>query len=401
MWTSPLPLNGVPGKTHEILVTARWPVGGIRSHLGYNYPSLRESGYRITLVVPEDAEVSVLEESFPEATIIPVACQRKTCVLWPTLRSLMRSGRFGLVHAHGLTAAAHATIAKMGTSIPLVVTVHEPLREQLFSGWIGSLKRWLLGWVLSRTDAIISVSEDAQSNLLRHFPILRRYTKRLHCIPNGINTQPYGRTCTQERDLRTELSLDENVHLIGYLGRFMPEKGFPLLLEAICRLVRCGGIPSFHLAAFGTGDYEREYRKQIENQGLSNYITLLDFVPNVQPILEQLDLVVVPSLWEASSLISMEAMCAGVPVLGSDCLGLREVLRNTPSRMVGAGSVAALERGLREALLKPWFEEASRFATVARRRFDNRYSAQILLGLYEQLGTEMRQEPACALTSGC
>jgi glycosyltransferase involved in cell wall biosynthesis len=59
-----------------------------------------------------------------------------------------------------------------------------------------------------------------------------------------------------------------------------------------------------------------------------------------------------------------------VPVLGSDCLGLREVLRDTPSRMFAAGNVDDLARALREAIDSPWSAEASRFAAQARRRFD-------------------------------
>ena len=63
----------------------------------------------------------------------------------------------------------------------------------------------------------------------------------------------------------------------------------------------------------------------------------------LRPVLAELDLLVVPSLWEASSVVSMEAMAAGVPVLGTDCIGLREVLRGTPSRVVRAGDPAALD----------------------------------------------------------
>ena len=98
-----------------------------------------------------------------------------------------------------------------------------------------------------------------------------------------------------------------------------------------------------------------------------------------------MDLVVVPSLWEASSLVSMEAMAAGVPVLGSDCPGLREVLRGTPSRTVEAGDPDALRHGLHLALTRPWTEAARSFAPAARARFDNACSARRLLNLFDRL----------------
>ena len=94
---------------------------------------------------------------------------------------------------------------------------------------------------------------------------------------------------------------------------------------------------------------------------------------------------VVPSLWEASSLVSMEAMAAGVAVLGSDCPGLREVLRGTPARTVPAGDAAALARALRGAIVAPWTAEARAYAPAARARFDNAHSARRLTALYDEL----------------
>jgi glycosyltransferase involved in cell wall biosynthesis len=169
-----------------------------------------------------------------------------------------------------------------------------------------------------------------------------------------------------------------------FLGRFMPEKGFPVLLDAVQQLVRIGAGP-FHVVAFGSSDYRREYEQAIARQGLGPFVTLCDFVADVVPVLRQLDLVVVPSLWEASSLVSMEAMAAGVPVLGSDCPGLREVLRGSPARTVPAGDVAVLALALRDAIEAPWTEEARAYAAEARARFDNGHSARRLTALYDEL----------------
>jgi glycosyltransferase involved in cell wall biosynthesis len=123
----------------------------------------------------------------------------------------------------------------------------------------------------------------------------------------------------------------------------------------------------------------------VERLGLGEYVTALDFTPDVRPVLAQLDLLVVPSLWEASSLIAMEAMTAGVPVLGTDCIGLREVLRATPARVVAAGDVNALAKGLLEGVNNPWREEAIAFAPTACERFDNTPSAHKLAAVFGNL----------------
>jgi glycosyltransferase involved in cell wall biosynthesis len=308
------------------------------------------------------------------------------------VRGLLREGRFDLLHSHGITAATHAALANLGVSVPHVVTLHEPLRTGQFSGWLGPLKRWTLAKALQQADAIVTVSADLRTNLLDYFPALRGRAGRVLIVPNGIHAERYavpGEPLAD--DLRERLGLDSQPFLIGFLGRFMPEKGFPVLLEAVERLVREETVRPVHLVGFGSGDFRREYQKAILRRELDKCVTLLDFVADVQPVLRQLDLVVVPSLWEASSLVSMEAMASGVPVLGSDCIGLREVLKDTPSRTVPANDPAALAEGLRAALEEPWTDAARDFAAEAQARFDNAHTVRLLTDLFDTLAGRARR----------
>ncbi len=384
------PVGRLAPARRRALVVARWPVGGIRTHLGYNYPFLVEAGYRCTFVGPASGALDVLRDGLagPEPGLVAVPVRGKRCGLWRAARRLLRSGDFDLVHSHGLTAAAHVTLANLGLGVPHVVTLHEPLRAEQFPGPVGALKRWLLARALARAGAVITVSDDARANLLEHFVALRRRPERLHTLPNGVDAARYGErdtlaACPTGDDLRRRLGLSEITTLVGFLGRLMPEKGLPVLLDAVEKLGP--DCPPFHVACFGSSDYRAEYQRAVERRGLAGRVSLLDFVPDVRPVLRQLDLVVVPSLWEASSLVSMEAMASGVPVLGSDCPGLREVLRGTPSRTVRAGDAGALAEGLREALAGLWTEEARAFAPVARERFDNARSARRLAAIYDEL----------------
>jgi glycosyltransferase involved in cell wall biosynthesis len=371
----------------RVLVVARWPVGGIRTHLGHNCPTIHESGYRCTFVLPQDETFSTVKEAFrrlPGAEFIGVPMKGRDCPMWKTVRPLLRSGRFALVHAHGMTAVAHCALAGLGRKTPYLATLHDPFRDEHFRGLAGSLKRWLIARALARTSMLITGTADMRANLLQYFPNLRRRASRILTLPNGIDASRYEEP-PPPIGLRDEVGLEDDVTLIGFLGRFMPQKGFVELVEAIGRLVQFGGTPRFHVVAFGSGDYRREYQRSVEKQGLGTHFTFRDVVSDVVPILQELDLLVMPSLWEACPLLPMEAMSAGVPVLGTNCLGLREILRDTPSRTVVKGDVAALECGLRKALASPWTELARDFAPIARERFDNQRLARRLVELYGEL----------------
>ena len=93
----------------------------------------------------------------------------------------------------------------------------------------------------------------------------------------------------------------------------------------------------------------------------------------------------------------VETAASGVPVLGSDCIGLREVLRGTPSRTAPAGDADAWCRALQAALAAPWTRAARAYAAEARRRFAAEEAAARLLRLFDDLlARGGRRQPATA-----
>jgi len=77
-----------------------------------------------------------------------------------------------------------------------------------------------------------------------------------------------------------------------------------------------------------------------------------------------------PSLWEACGLLAMEAMVSGVPLVGTNCIGLREVLKETPCRMVPLGDSSALAEAIAIEMENPSKLIAQEFSRVASERFD-------------------------------
>lgn len=373
--------------TRRILCVVRYPVGGIRTHLLYNYPVLSEAGYRFTFITPDETMQQPLNETFamlPDAEFITVSGRGSACRMAPTIRRVLRSGGFAAIHSHGFTSAVEAVRGAWGFGLPHLTTIHDVVRSVQFPGWLGSIKRHLLGWVLRQVTTVIPVGEDVRENLLEYLPPLRGRAKSFAVIRNGIDASRYQRANQPERELRHELGLAPGTPLWGFLGRFMEQKGFLPMVEALALLRARHPEVDFHLVAFGSGDHSIRYQRRVQELGLEGHFTFRPFVPDIAPILQQLDLLVMPSLWEAFPLLPMEAMIAGIPVLGSDCIGLREALQDTPSRMTRAGDVESLYRGLLEAWQSPWNEAAHTFAPEAARRFDNGQAAQALLALFDR-----------------
>jgi glycosyltransferase involved in cell wall biosynthesis len=283
-----------------------------------------------------------------------------------------------------VTAAVHSVVGNLTARLPHLTTLHDVFRPDQFAGWKGRLKRRFLASLARQISTVVSVGHDVQANLLDYLPALERSGgPRLVIIPNGIEARP----CDDEPGtwLRARFGCGDEVAVLGFMGRFMEQKGVTHLLQALEVLCREGSPRPVHLVAVGSGDRRSRYEREIAARGLTQQVTLLDFTPDVLPLLRQLDLLLVPSLWEASPLLPMEAMSAGVPVLGSNCIGLREVLAGTPSRQFAAGDVTSLVRALRDALAEPWTEAAHAYAAVARRRFDSQLAARRFLAEFDRL----------------
>jgi glycosyltransferase involved in cell wall biosynthesis len=110
---------------------------------------------------------------------------------------------------------------------------------------------------------------------------------------------------------------------IGFLARFVPEKGLHLLVDAFVSLVRSGEFPNLRLLAGGYvsrthGTYVNGIRRTIKNNGLEDRIKLLGTLGRAEKLnfFRQIDVFSVPAVYRESKGISiLEALASGVPVV--------------------------------------------------------------------------------------
>jgi glycosyltransferase involved in cell wall biosynthesis len=371
----------------RVLVVAKWPVGGIRTYLQYVLGNSAFADYRFVVAVPrqpEDQEGS-LRTALAGANVESFEfCELSNEALFRTVTTVLSSREIRLVHAHGFTAGALAALPATLRGIPTLMTAHEVLTRPQFVGWRGSLKRIGLTIALNRLTAIHSVSHDAQANIREFLPQVNR--PRLVTIANGIDVGRFAEGSTT--DLHAQLGLPRDAFTIGFFGRFMSPKGFRVLIRAIEILSASGAIARpFAVVAVGGGGFVREDRDLIAGKGLSKYFHFLPFQESIAATMRGVDVVAMPSLWEACPLVAMEALVAGVPVVGSDCVGLREVLRDTPAVSFPARDCEALAAALIEmSQNSEQHRSAARaFAPIARDRFDVASVARRTAQLYEEL----------------
>lgn len=360
---------------NRILLVIRWPVGGIRTFIRYVYNNFDRSEYSITILAPDIPEIKVLQEDLKDFDVylIPFKNDLSTMGLIKLITKKIMFGHFDLIHSQGFTAAICTALPARLSGTKHIMTSHDVLLSKQFTGLKGFLKKKVLSLLLPMIDIIHSVGNDAQDNLFEFVPSLKKRAQKCVVILNGIETQRF--IGTEKRDFRKELNLTDDTFLIGFLGRFMSQKGFIYLVEALELLIKKELHRRPVILTFGDGGFIREEMRNIIEKGIEKFFIFLPFEANIASVLKGLDVIVIPSLWEAYPLLPMEAMVAGVPVIGTDCIGLREALIGTPARMVKTGDANDLAKAILEEMNNPSKVKAEAFREEAAIRFDVRKQA--------------------------
>lgn len=364
----------------RVLMPIRWPVGGIRTYLRDLLKSRAFSDVAVEIVLPHHEEFVQLESEVERSDVRWHYAGRDTAVALAAafFRRFARS-RFDLVHSHGFIAASIAAAACRLRSRPHLITAHDVIVDANFRGNFLSLRRAILRRTLLSATRIHCVTKSAAENLVSFAPGLSSMSS-IEVIEHGVDVARF--RSGPVRNLREELGIGAHTTIFGFLGRFMEQKGFGCLVEAARLLARHHPVDRFRVVAIGYGGYIREEQNRIARTGLSDRFSFVPFMRDVAPFIRGVDCVVMPSLWEASGLVAMEAMVAGVPLIASQCVGLADSLVDTPARVVAPGDVQSLAEAMERELSDPGRKAAAAFADTAASRFDNGRSFARLRALY-------------------
>lgn len=172
---------------------------------------------------------------------------------------------------------------------------------------------WGEKYMLRHLDALIAGSESAQT-VWRE----KGYQKEMAVIPQfGIDPVLFQPKTRPDRPFT-----------IGYFGRFVPEKGVDLLMDATFALEG-----DWRLRLLGSGPELTSLKAKAESSGFADRIEILDAVPSTEMPNQyhEIDVLVLPSFtkpnWkEQFGRVLVEAMSSGVPVIGSDSGAIPDVI---------------------------------------------------------------------------
>jgi glycosyltransferase involved in cell wall biosynthesis len=220
----------------------------------------------------------------------------------------LRNRRPHLVHAHTSKAGILTRVAAATTDTPAVFTAHTWAFAE------GRSTMWKLIGVPSEriaarfTACIINVS-DANRRLAAGSGIDR--AKLSLTVHNGI----------RDTSFRADPQEETTCPQIVVVGRFVKQKDQQLLVQAMTRINR-----PYRLVFVGEGPTRAVVEADVVRAGLQNKVVFAGDSREVEQILSQSHIFVLPSRWEGFPLTILEAMRAGLPVVASNVGGVGEAV---------------------------------------------------------------------------
>jgi len=251
--------------------------------------------------------------------------------------------------------------------------------------WPGAPK--VLSNVLARFVAKRSVSGVCSSNAVKDYVIQRGELSKDY----DLKTIYYGFEKIEQLDakalaeIKDQLRVKPGVLRVGSIGRLVGQKDYPTLLSAMKQVID-SGIDA-ELFIVGEGAEKNNFVELTLELGINERVHWLGRTPYAKEFLSQIDLFILPSIYEGFGLVLLEAMQANKPILAANNSSIPEVLGKGYVGLFETSNVEKLSGSIRKVLLEDVF--AKQLVSNYAKRLENftpEVMAEKLQNVYENSG---------------
>ncbi len=281
----------------------------------------------------------------------------------------LREGRFSLLHTHDYKTDLLGLIAARWVGVRNVATVHGyvPVSRRVTAYKIMDL------FALRFFSKVLTVSVGLHQQLISAGVPERKVL----IAPNVIDVQEFtSRLSSVNRDLRRQLGIPEDSHVVSVIGRLIVGKGHRCFLESVQRILDT--LPGTRFLIVGDGPLGEELRNFSVALGIQPAISFLGFREDIADLMAISDVIVLPSLEEGSPYVLLEALSLAKPVVATRVGGVPEMVEHGETGLlVPPGDPVQLAKAILHLLRNP--EEARRLGRRGREVIIQRFCIERLV----------------------
>lgn len=254
-------------------------------------------------------------------------------------------GKVKIIHAQDIFFSGFAgMVAHKLLKIPLIVHAHGP--SPYFSDYTSEttplrsmLAQFLARIVVCNSDLVL-VTDEQTRKLVKNFAGSVKVIR----IPTPVDVSVYSKTRQNKKPL---LNACDDCLVFGTIGRLEPQKNLGFLLNAFASVKN--NLGSSKLVIVGDGSERSSLIKESDRLDLNKIVTFMGSVTENEKIkiLDDLDIFLLPSVYEGCPIALLEAMAAGKTIIASDIPAIKEIIvHNHDALLVNPYDEAELKQAI-------------------------------------------------------
>ena len=302
------------------------------------------------------------------------------------LVNLLRKIKPGLVQTILYHADLIGGIATRLLRIPVIWNVHHstltPSTSKRTTRWVVKLCA-----LLSRAipEKIVFVSHISRNHHIK----IGYFDKKTLVIPNGFNLKKFRPSNLEKREIRNELGIESDSKVVGFIGRYHPQKDVNNFIQASRIIANSKMKISFIMCGNGMTGENLKLIREIKKNHLENNFHLLGLREDIYRIYPSFDVLASSSSGEAFPMVIGEAMACGIPCVVTDVGDSAYIVGNT-GEVVPPKDPRALAKAIFE-ILNLTLAEKHKLGIRVRKRIIENFDIKIITKLYEQLYESIRE----------
>lgn len=285
-------------------------VGGIEAFLLNILTEIDKNCFEFHFITVYDTPGNERELKSLGGNIIRVSKYKKLIQYILDLDKLLKTGKYDIIHIHKNSAfnIIPLLIARKN-KFPVIIHSHNTMSN------IGSTAS-----VLHRINRMIICK--VQSCRLACSEIAGKWMygekKDFQIIKNGILTEKFLYSDEKKKRMRKELKLPENAVVFGNIGRFSVQKNQIFLIDLFSEILLRN--KNSYLLVVGDGALRPQIEEKIMGKGIQENVFLLGVRNDIPDLLNCMDALIMPSLYEGLPVVCIEAQASGLKLFLSDSI---------------------------------------------------------------------------------
>lgn len=238
------------------------------------------------------------------------------------LKKIIDMNEYEIIHCHTPMGGVLGRLAaresrRKGTKVIYTAHGFHFYKDASLISWLVyyPIERWLARF----TDVLITINKE-DYNRAKTFK-----AGRVEYVPGvGIDTNKFKNITIDRKIKRKSLGVKENEFMILSVGELNKNKNHKVIIRALAEL----GNKNIKYFLCGQGLLEEDLKILAEELGVEDQVRFIGFRNDIPELCKAADLFVFPSYREGLSLSLMEAMSAGLPIIGSKIRGNTDLIQN-------------------------------------------------------------------------